>query len=119
MTHSELVLSRLARLEQRFDGPIPAPLRAWALSGAPAVSRQPEPADALRRRSAALFEQAKRQLREAARNRIHADWSVNRSQLDFHDQRRKLLRAEARRYLTQWADARAAERGAVFELAAE
>lgn len=35
MTHSALALSRLARLEQRFDGPIPEPLRRWALSGAP------------------------------------------------------------------------------------
>lgn len=34
MTHSELVLSRLARLERQYDGEIPAPLRRWALSGA-------------------------------------------------------------------------------------
>lgn len=48
MTHSELSLSRLARLEQMYDGLIPAPLRAWALSGKPAA--QPaEPADVLRR----------------------------------------------------------------------
>lgn len=37
MTASELALSRLARLEQMYDGPIPAPLRRWALSGAPAL----------------------------------------------------------------------------------
>lgn len=35
MTHSELVLSRLSRLEQMYSGPIPAPLRRWALSGTP------------------------------------------------------------------------------------
>lgn len=34
MTASELALSRLARLEQMYEV-IPAPLRRWALSGAP------------------------------------------------------------------------------------
>jgi len=35
MTHSDLVLDRLSRLERTHDGPIPAPLRAWALGAAP------------------------------------------------------------------------------------
>ncbi len=30
-----MALDRLARLERLFDGPIPAPLRRWALSGMP------------------------------------------------------------------------------------
>jgi hypothetical protein len=30
-----VALDRLARLERLYDGPIPAPLRRWALSGMP------------------------------------------------------------------------------------
>ncbi len=30
-----MALDRLARLERLYDGPIPAPLRRWALSGMP------------------------------------------------------------------------------------
>jgi hypothetical protein len=120
MTHSALTLSRLARLERMYDGAIPAHLRAWALSGAPPAPKL-EPAADLRKRAAGAFADAKRQLREARRNVVHADWSVNAAQRRWHDERRTLLRQEARRCLALWAETRAQERGGAqtLPLAAE
>jgi hypothetical protein len=111
MTHSELVLSRLARLEQMYDGEIPAPLRRWALSGAPALPEvAPAPAPTTidhRAICVAAFAQAKQIMGRVRQDRARrCDWRI------------KANRAAARRMLAMWRIHRDAERAALT-LAAE
>lgn len=118
---SDLALDRLARLERQYDGPIPAPLRRWALSGAPAlpeVAPAPAPATDHRTHAAAAFAQAKALLGKARRDGIRREQAVSRADVRFWNWRIKANRDGARTMLTIWRRHRDAE-AAPLALAAE
>lgn len=117
------VLDRLARLEQRYDGAISAPLRAWALSGAPPVSTTlPAPVPATidhRAICVAAFAQAKQIMGRIRLDRARRRGMTNRADARGCDWRIKENRAAARRMLAMWRVHRDAELAVSYAVAAE
>jgi len=75
-----VALDRLARLERLYDGPIPAPLRRWALSGMPPAPPrlQADPGTPVYAGGAAVLNDARR----ATTNRCRARAPVRASPPD-------------------------------------